>query len=175
MAARGGVRPLTEDEKDKIFALHSEGYSCAAIARELKRAKSTISTAARTMGLKFDRHLVMEATEAHVKDARAKRAELANALLDDAERLRQRVHAPYKVWRILNDGELATGTLDLPDARDQRDLMAAVNTAVGASLRLEEFDADPGINGAKSMLGALAAGLGEAYNQLNPPVPDDGA
>ena len=171
----GGRIPLTEDEKDRIFALHSDGLTCAAIAKEIGRSKSAVSRAAAGMGLKFDRHLVMEATEAHVIDARAKRAALANALLDDAEKLRQRVNAPYKVWRILNDGELVTGTLELPDARDQRDLMAGVSTAINASLRLEEFDADPGINGAKSMLGALAKGLGEAYNELNPPVPGDGA
>lgn len=167
--------PITEDEQARIRELHGQGLTRNEIARALGRGQRTVSRHAALMGLDFKRELTAAAVEAKVIDARAKRAQLALDLLDDAERLRQRIHETYKVWRILNDGELATGTLDLPDARDQRDLMVAVNTAVGASLRLEEFDADTGIAGAKSMLNALAKGLGAAYDELNQTTPDDGA
>jgi hypothetical protein len=172
---RGPHKPITDAEKDRIFALHGDGLSCAQIAKEIGRGKTTVANHAAKMGLNFDRHLVMEATQARIVDARARRAALVHRLLDEAEQLLDRLQKPYTVWRISNDGDLHTGKLELPDARDQRDLMLGAATAIDKSLRLEQFDADPGINGAKSMLGALAAGLGQAYNELNPPAPDDGA
>jgi hypothetical protein len=167
--------PVTQAEKDRLFALHADGLSCAAIARELGRSQSTISRYAGIMGLQFDRHVVIEATQARIVDARARRAVLVHRLLDEAEKLLDRLQKPYTVWKISNDGDLHKGKLELPDARDQRDLMVGAATAIEKSLRLEQFDADPGINGAKSMLGALAKGLGEAYNELVDQQPDDGA
>jgi hypothetical protein len=168
-------RPITDADYTQLAELHAQGLSRNAIAKAMDRGTSSISRMAAKAGLDFDRSRTQIGTEAKVIDARAKRAELAVRLLDDAERLRQRMHQPYRVWKLTNDGDLVTGVLDLPDARDQRDLSVALNTAVNASLRLEEFDADPGINGAKSMLGALAAGLGAAYEQLAQTEPGDGA
>jgi hypothetical protein len=168
--------PVTDAEKQRIRELHGKGLARNEIARQLGRGQKTISKYAAEMGLDFERReRTAKAVEARVADARVARAELAVRLIEDAEKLRQRMHQPYRVWRITNDGELRTGVLNLPDARDQRDLAVALNTAVNASLRLEEFDADPGINGAKSMLGALAAGLGAAYEQLTQTEPGDGS
>ncbi|WP_233604768.1 hypothetical protein [Micromonospora sp. HM5-17] len=45
--------------------------------------------------------------------------------------------------------------------------MMAIGTAIDRSLRLDEYDADPDIDATRSMLGALAKGLGAAYDQLN--------
>lgn len=173
--ANANRRPITDADRDRLFALHSDGLSRNQIAKEMGRGPSTVSKLAKEAGLSFESHRTAEAVEARVADARAKRAALAVKLLDDAELLRQRLHNRYTVWRIGSEGDLYTGTLELPDARDQRDLMVAAGTAIDKSLRLDEYDADTGIAGAKSMLDALAAGLGEAYERLNPPPPPDGS
>lgn len=169
------AKPITDADYAQLTQLHGQGLSRNQIAKLMDRGTATVSRLAAKLGLDFDRSRTQIGTEAKVIDARARRAALALALLEDAETLRTRVHTNYTVWRILNDGELVTGTLSLPDARDQRDLMVAASTAIEKSLRLEEFDADPGINGAKSMLGALAAGLGAAFEQLNQTEPGDGS
>lgn len=167
-------KPVTQAERDRIAELHARGLKRNEIAREIGRSRGLVSRVCADLGLTFDRTMVAAATEARKVDARARRAQLALDLLDDVTELRARLHAPYTVWRIGNDGDLMTGTLARPDARDQRDLMMAVGTAIDRSLKLDQYDADPGINGAKSMLAALAAGLGAAYEQLQPTVPDDG-
>ncbi|MEV6297834.1 helix-turn-helix domain-containing protein [Actinoplanes sp. NPDC051861] len=169
----GKYRPVTEEEKDRVWALHADGLSRNAIAKEMKRGARTISKICDEAGLRFDAHRTSEAVQAVKDDARARRAALSLKLLDDAETLRTRMHQPHTVHRLTNDG-MITGTISRPDPRDQRDLMFAAGIAIDKSLRLEEFDADPGINGAKSMLGALAKGLGEAYSELVDQPPSDG-
>jgi plasmid maintenance system antidote protein VapI len=164
---------LSEADQQRIRDLHAEGLSRNAIAREIGRGQRTVTRAAEAMGLQFTRIRTIVATEAKVIDARARRAALTHRLLDEAELLLDRLQNPYTVWKIGNDGELHRGQLELPDARDQRDLMLGAATAIEKSLRLEQFDSDPGINGAKSMLGALAAGLGHAYQELVEQQPGD--
>lgn len=161
--AHGMHNPVTSAEKDRIYALHSDGLSCAAIAKEIGRSKSAVARHAEAMGLKFDRHLVAEAAHARVIDGKARRSILTHRLLDEAERLIDRINQPYRVWRINNDGDLMTGLLDLPDARDQRDLMVAATTAIEKSLRLEDYDRDTGNADDKSMLTDLREGLTKLF------------
>lgn len=160
-------RPVTPAEYDQLRELHGQGLSRNEIARQLGRSGKTISYMAEEIGLNFDRARTRAATEARKDDARARRAALALALLDDVERLRARLHTQYVVYQFDREGDLVTGVLAQPPARDQRDLMMAIGAAIDRSLRLDEYDADPGIDAAKSMLGALARGLGAAYDQLN--------
>ncbi|GGN86319.1 hypothetical protein GCM10010112_67720 [Actinoplanes lobatus] len=161
--AGGRYKPITQQERDRIFALHSDGLSCAAIAREIGRGKTSVARHAALMGLSFDRFLVAEATEARIVDAKARRVALMHRLLDEAERLLDRANKPYKVWRLSNEGDLLTGMLDLPDARDQRDLVQAAATAIDKSLRLEDHDRDTGNADDKSMLTDLREGLSKLF------------
>jgi hypothetical protein len=160
-------RPVTQEDHDRVRELHAQGLSRNAIAAAMGRSGRTVSRIAARLGLTFDREQVRAATEAKKADARARRAALALALLDDVDQLRARLHVPYVVYQFDREGNLVTGVLAQPPARDQRDLMMAIGAAIDRSLRLDEYDADPGLDAAKSMLGALARGLGAAYDQLN--------
>lgn len=164
--------PLTPHERDRIRALHADGTSCKEIARQLGRSPSTISKAAAAMGLAFDRAQTAAATRAKQADAKARRADLSLKLLDDAERLRQRLWQPSDQVISTPKGP-ARVRLDLPPARDVRDIMTAVHTAVRGHVDIERLDADSGTEAAKSMLGALAEGLQIAYTAVNGTKRDD--
>ncbi|MEU4777478.1 helix-turn-helix domain-containing protein [Micromonospora sp. NPDC023633] len=161
-------RPVTEADHEQVRELHAEGLSRNAIAEQLGRSGRTISRIADKLGLTFDRERTRAATEAKKDDARAKRAALAVRLLDDAERLRQQLWQPaHYVDHGGKEYERVDWTLNEPTFSDKRNIMQSVGMAIDKAVRLDEYDADPGIDAAKSMLGALAKGLGAAYDELN--------
>lgn len=165
--------PLTQAERDRIRDLHAQGRSRNDIATEIGRGVASVSRAAKAMGLSFDRAATKTATVAKVADAKAKRAALMNSLLDDAERLRQQLWAPTTIYSFGGkDNTYNSREVERPPFRDQRDIVQAVNTALGASLRLDLHDGDAGADEARSMIGALAAGLQVAYEQMQG-APDD--
>ncbi|MEU7590691.1 helix-turn-helix domain-containing protein [Micromonospora sp. NPDC049230] len=161
-------RPVTQDDYDQVRALHGQNLSRNEIARRLRRSGKTISYIADELGLAFDRSRTKAATAAKVVDARERRATLAVALLEDAARLRTQLweRASY-VDHGGKEYDRVDWTLDEPTFADKLKLMQATGIAIDKAVRLDEYDADPGIDAAKSMLGALAAGLGAAYDQLN--------
>lgn len=160
-------RPVTDHDRQRVRELHAEGLSRNAIARELGRSGKTISYIAAEMGLDFERTRTAAATEAKKTDARAKRAALALDLLDDAARLRAQLWKPADyVDHGGKEFERRDWTTPEPTYADKLKIMQAVGIAADKSVRLDEYDADPGIDAAKSMLGALARGLGAAYDQL---------
>jgi len=116
-------RPVTDAERERVAALHADGLSCAAIARELGRSRSTISRIARDAGLPFDRAQTRTATAARQVDAKARRTALAERALDSADEMERRA--------------LAAET-----GRDARDYAAAYATFVDRHIRLSEIDAD---------------------------------
>lgn len=160
--------PLTDDERQRIRDLHAAGLGRNAIAEELSRSGSTISKAAADMDLSFERgEEVASATAAKVADAKARRALLMHELLDDAEKLRGQLFAPTTIHSFGGkENTYNSQNVEQPLFRDQRDIMQSVSTAITASIRLDQHDADGGADGAKSMLGALAAGLQVAYDRL---------
>lgn len=161
-------RPVTQADYEQVRQLHAEGLGRNAIAKQLGRSGKTISRIADELGLSFDRERTRVATEARVIDARAKRAALANALLDDAARLRQQLWEPASyVDHGGKEYNRVNWTLPEPTFADKLKIVQATGIAVDKAVRLDEYDADPGIDAAKSMLGALAKGLGAAYDQLN--------
>jgi IS30 family transposase len=163
MAAK--PRPITEQDRQQVKDLHAAGLGRNDISRELGRAAGTISKIASELGLSFGREQTAAATHAKVQDAKARRVELAQALLDDVAKLRQRAWAPYTIALSGPEG-IDTITLTLPPLRDQQSAYQAIGTCVTKHLDLTRHDADPGLDAGKSMLSALAEGLGEAYKQL---------
>ncbi|WP_025620355.1 helix-turn-helix domain containing protein [Salinispora cortesiana] len=169
------ARPVTQADYDRVRELHAQGLSRNEIGRTIGRSGRTVSRIADQLDLSFDRTATRAATEAKRDDARAKRAALANALLDDANRLRQRLwqeacyvdHGGKEFFRV-------DWTMPEPTFADKQKIMQSVGIAIDKAVRLDEYDADPGIDAAKSMLGALARSLGAAYEQLNPAGSDGG-
>lgn len=161
--------PLTDAELARIRTLHAAGTSRNDMARILGRSGSTISKAAEQMGLSFDREMVKAATAARVADARARRADIMHKLLDDADRLRGQIWEPHE-YRAHGGRDFVEQrwTQPEPTSADKHKLMMATSAALTSSMRLDLHDVDSGASTAKSMLGALAAGLGVAAAQLGP-------
>lgn len=160
-------RPITDEDRRRVRDLHAAGEPRNAIAKALGRSGATVSKIAAELGLDFDRTAVKAATEAKVADARARRAALMLDLLGDAQRLRTQLWQPHTyVDHGGRDFVRETWTQPEPTAADKLKLMQAAATAANTSLRLDEHDTSSGDEGAKSMIGALAAGLQAAYDQL---------
>jgi hypothetical protein len=141
-----------------------------AIARAHGVSAGTVSNIARDAQLTtaFDRSQTVQATRAREADTASARADLAarrtalaEALQDDAERLRVQLWQPCvygefggkeNVWSQVD--------LDLPRFGDQRQILASVQTAVNTSAKLvPPADGGPGVDDAVSMLTNLAAGI----------------
>jgi hypothetical protein len=168
----GRVNPLTDAEKAKIRELHGQGLGRNAIAAQLGRSGQTISAAAAAMGLSFERGpQVAAATEAARTDAKARRAALALAFLEDAERLRKQLFEACLVHNFGGkDNTFNQVLIQQPPFRDQRDIVLAAKSAMEAALRLDDHDA--GNSGqTDSLLGALFAAL-QAKHGTGDPDPD---
>lgn len=171
MASPRPRRPVTAEDFDQVRELHAQHLSRNEIAKRLGRSGRTVSRIAADLGLSFDRandpHL-RKATEARKADARARRAALAVALLEDAERLRQQIFAPVVVYSFGGrENNFAEAQASRPSPRDVRDLMTAVGIAIDRSIKLEQLDADTGTTGARALLVDLGRALGLAATQLD--------
>jgi hypothetical protein len=136
--------PVTDDDRRRIRDLHAQGLGRNDIAREMKRSGATISKVAAELGLSFERGPEVEAaTQARVADAKAKRAELMNTLLDDAERLRAQIWEPHEyIDHGGRDYVEARWTQEEPTSADKLKLMQAATIAIDRSLRLDLHDSD---------------------------------
>lgn len=161
------ARPITDEDRRRVRSLHAAGRNRNQIAKELGRSGSTVSKIAAELGLRFDRAAVQAATEARVADAKARRADLMHALLEDAERLRQQLFAPTTIHSF-GGKDNTYGSRDVlqPLFKDQRDIMQSVSTAITASLRIDDHNTDNGAESARSMVGSLFDALRGAYDQM---------
>jgi hypothetical protein len=161
------VRPVTDVDQQAVARLHAEGHSRNHIARQLGRSPATISTIANQLGLTFDRTATKNATLAKIQDNKALRVATSRRLLDKANAFLDQMDDPHLAFNFGGkDNTYNEHQLPKPPVADLRNLMISVGVAIDKHLALDRHDADPGVDGAKTMLGALAAGLGEAYKQL---------
>lgn len=153
--------PLTQPQRDHILALHAQGHSRNQIARETGISPSTVTRVCKAEGLVFDRRQTAAATQAKVVDAKARRAELAGLLLDDAFRLRAQLWEPARLVNFGGkDNTLAETTLEEPLFGDKRNIMNAVAIAVQRHEALVKMDTDNGNGAVVNMLTQLAEKLG---------------
>lgn len=160
MGDRPDRRPITDADRERVRELHGQGLSRNRIAREIGRSLSTVTKLARELGLSFDRGNdpnVQRAQEARKSDARSRRAALALALLEDAERMRQQLFAPCTVHNFGGkDNTFNQAMLDEPPARDKRDLMHAIGLALDRAVRLDAYDkVDDSASGVDAWLAAM--------------------
>jgi uncharacterized protein with PIN domain len=157
--------PLSDRKRRAILAdIEAGEKSRNQIARDHKVSVSSVTRLAPAGS--FDRSKTEVATRAKVADTKARRADLAALLLDDAHRLRTRLWEASKQIASSPAGPEVI-TLDLPPARDAKDFMAAVSGAVKSHVDIEKLDTDTGANDAKSMLGALGQALQVAADNIN--------
>jgi hypothetical protein len=161
--------PVTEQDKRRVRELHARNLSRNAIAREMGRSGRTVSRIADELGLSFDRAPTVTATEARKADAKALRAALTLDYLRDAQRLRQQLWEPHIAYNFGGrDNTYEQHRFPEPPTDAKLKLVQASTLASDRSMKLELHDADHGAEGARSMLGALAAGLQVAYEQMQP-------
>jgi hypothetical protein len=167
--------PPIPDKKRKAVLkdIRAGELSRNAIAKKHGVAASSVRNIADRAGIvaPFDRAGTKNATAARTVDMAARRAELAELLLGDAFKLRDRVWDKYQVVSFGPDGpEIAY--LNLPPAKDTQCLMASLGIAVDKHLVITKHDADPGTDSAKSMLADLGRALGVAAEALSEPSSD---
>jgi Helix-turn-helix domain len=152
--------PISDDDRRRVRALHSEGLGRNQIAKAIGRSAATVTKIAGQLGLTFDRASTVVAVEAKRRTAAERRAGLALALLGDAERLRAQLWQPHMAYAFGGrDNDYAEHEIAQPAPVDKAHLMRAASIAVDKSLRLDEYDRDGGADRARSMLGQLFGAL----------------
>jgi AcrR family transcriptional regulator len=143
--------PMPDDVVERIRDLAAAGVGCNEIARQLGVSPRTVSRYAPDGA--FDRTQTIAATRARQADMAERRARLAEALLSDAERMREQIWQTATVFNFGgkdNDYNEHKFTEQPPEGK--RTLMQAVSTAVAAHTRLVDHDGDGTIEQAKSVL-----------------------
>ncbi len=156
-------RPITDDDRRQVAELHSQSLTRNAIAREMGRSGRTVSRIAADLGLTFERAQVRAATEARKQDAKARRAQLALDLLDDAARLRAQLWKPAVVFNFGGrENVYEEHQLDQPPAADQLKLVQAATIAIGKSIDIDKHDrVDDSLNGVDAWLAAMTGQAGD--------------
>ncbi|MFI7315155.1 hypothetical protein [Streptomyces hygroscopicus] len=173
--ARQSPRPVTEETREDVRRLHAEGLSRNEIARRLQRSGRTISVIAADLGLSFDRTATEEATRARMADLAERRAILAEALQDDAERLTEQMWEPAKIYNFGGkDNTYEERDVPEPPADAKRLLMTAAGAAIDRSLKLAPPVVGTGEEDAKSMLGKIMGGLATVWNEQQAAGEGDG-
>lgn len=145
-----------------------------AIARKYRVAAGTVTNIANENGRAdaFDRSAVESATRARTADLKARRANLAEGLLEDVELLRDRAWDAYEHTVATKDG-VETVTLDRPPLSEVRNAYAAIGIATDKHLALLKHDTEQSSGPARSLLAGLGEALTAAAEQL-PDEPDPG-
>ena len=155
------VKPISDTVRQQILDLHAFGNSRNAIAKEAGVAWSTVTKVCKAAGLNFDRNPTRAAVAAHAIDAKARRAELKELLLEDAHRLRKQLWEPARLVNFGGkDNTLAETTLTEPLFADKKNILSAVGIAVDKVEKLEKLDNDGGVQDAESMIQKLIDGIG---------------
>jgi hypothetical protein len=124
-----------------VARLHAEGKRRNEISRELGLAHGTVSAIARRLGLSFDGSGVLLATEVRRRQAADRRAELSLGLLDDVERLRDRMFSPMTYTQYGGrDFEKREDEYDEPNPQDQAQLARAATLLLDRAIKLDEYD-----------------------------------
>lgn len=132
---------LTPEEIERIRELHADGKGRNEIARALGRSFRTISLHCEKLGLTFDRTATMAATKARQADFAVRRQEMADDLLNDANRFLEQVWSPYsQVVFVGRDGRREEEQLDEPPPKEKLDLMRSFSIAIDKHAKLVEFD-----------------------------------
>lgn len=155
-------QPVDPEVRARVLELHGQGHTRNAIAREADVSGYTVTKIVHAAGRTFDREETRAATAARRDDSRARRAQLASDLLDDAARLRAQLWQPTRhgafggrdnVWNEVQ--------LEQPLFADKRSITAALGNLVRDHVRLEQVDATNGAEQQGSMLLTLQAQISD--------------
>lgn len=170
-------KALAPEKREAIAADIGSGMSRNQIARKHGVAASTVGKIAADEKITdaFDRTHALKGARAKAVDNKARRAQLASDLLDDAQRLRERAWKPYEIPMSTGEG-VEVVTLDLPPLQDVRSCYTAIGICTDKTIAIEKHDvASDGAAAARSMLGQLFSGLAEAVGDAPAETQQDDA
>lgn len=165
--------PWTDEEDQQLRDLAAAEQPISKMATATDRHPSSVKRRLDKLGIHLNRTQTAAATQAKVIDAKARRAALELALLEDAEKLRQQVWQPhtYFDWGG-KDHDFATHDVDEPTPSDKLKLMQAVGQAVDRSLKISVHDVDTGVTEAIGTLDSIADALAQVAANLPDMGPD---
>jgi hypothetical protein len=150
-------RPVTDEARARVMALHAAGKGRNEIAREVGYSTATITKIVSAAGKSFDR----SETAVAVAARKARRAAIVTRLFNRSEFLLARLEAPsFKTLVKIQGGGEESRELDFVPTPNERDLNAAIAGYLSTAAKLELQDSSQGAEVAKSMLGNLAEALG---------------
>jgi hypothetical protein len=140
--ARFGGSTLPDDVQARILDMCRAGRTRNDIARELGISAASVSGSCTAPASRSTERQVKAATAARTVDMRARRAEVAELLLEDAVRLRAQMWEPHEyIDHGGKDFDEARWTQDEPSPADKLKLMQAAVAALGRHMNLEQHDA----------------------------------
>ena len=156
-----GSPRLTPEQRAQVVEFARSGMTRNDIHRRTGVAAATITKLVNEAGLSFDRTSTKAATAAKKADMRARRAELAQLLLEDAHRLRAEMWEPVEyVDHGGKDFVEVRWDMPTPSIIDKLKLVQAAGAAIGKHIDLERHDTDEAAGDARSMLADLGRALG---------------
>lgn len=141
--------------------LHDRGMSCAQIAAELGRSRSTVSVQCARMGLLFDRAQTKAATAAVVADSAAVRAQTGRRFLAKANELLDMMDQPHVAFNFGGkDNTYEEHEFDKPPVDALKTLMHAASQAFDKHLAQDKHDnaANEGLAAVDQWLSAMMGG-----------------
>lgn len=161
---------VPDDERAAILEdVRAGQLSRNAIARKHGRSVSTVTGIANAAGHSdaFDRSQTENATRARRTDLAAARAALAERWMRVANDVLDQLDQPHTVWAFAGkDGVFRQRELPRPPTGDLRNLVTSAAVATDKHLVLDKHNTGDGVEEARSMLGNVAAAIGEAYAQV---------
>ena len=138
--------------------------STRSIGNEFGISASTVTKIAKNAGIQnaFDRTEVEKALTARAVDHKARRAVIADWLLDDIDRFRARAWSPYT--QVISGPQGAEFvTTKLPSLGDQRNAYVTIAMNLDKHVMLARFDYAGGDGPIKGLLGTLLDGIRQDY------------
>jgi len=150
---------IPDDIRAGVVEAIAAGGAIRAVAAEFGVSLASARRMADAAGVEWrtDTARTEKAVRAGHVTMAARRAELANLLLEDAHRLRQQLWQPAKVAMTVQVGDgggsmIVDHKLDEPTFRDKREIITATAIALDKHLKVIQFDGSPELANAKSLL-----------------------
>lgn len=142
---KGKPARIDDETRRQVVEAIKAGGKCREVARRFGIAASSVRNILAAFGIDgaFDRTATENATRAKTVDMAARRAELASLLLEDAFELRQRARSGYTLIERGPDGPVKV-EVDIPPARETRELYTALGIAIDKSRHLLQQDSGTG-------------------------------
>lgn len=164
-------RRWTAAEDRDLVKLHARGLSLHAIAREMGRPKSVVSTHAKELSLEWDREGTAAATKAVQVDNRARRTVIISRMYDRIDHLQDRLDAPtFRTVLRGVDGDAPTD-VDFVPTVDERNVADTISRYAVTASRLEAVDSGVTAEGVRNLLSGISRQIG-LHDDTDQTAPD---